>query len=69
MFQSSEITSKSLYLSKAEQYFILRGYTEVAVIGLNNVNCVKDLKNLFMLGNIGLNLVHKHFGQLACSQT
>lgn len=40
------------------------------VIGLNNVNCVKYLKNLFMLGNIGLNnVVHEHFGQLDYSQT
>lgn len=39
-------------------------YIKAVVIGLNHVNCVKYLKNLFMLGNTGLNLVHKHFGQL-----
>jgi hypothetical protein len=40
------------------------------VIGFNNVNCVKYLKNLFMLGNIDLNsLVHEHIGQLDYSQS
>lgn len=42
----------------------------MAVVMSLNVNCMKYLRNLFMLGNIGLNsLVNKHFGQLDYNQT